>query len=324
MASVGVWLMTSIGSMGTDHWTVAAGFPKKFRVTDDTNPDCGIITIGIDIHSRFHIAWPFIHSILSSECSWTSVLLFHTLRDATSLGNGLLVQAIGWSRAGTLYCTRISTLWIFPVRHLASTISYTRPCIHHQWATASILQPSVAFWVPSQLPAGWSSFRRKSLRTTARSQPMDSVLNLLSSGLVCGILHARSVSIEADKFSNSWRFLQHGRRRSSGNHAYNGMNSCILGQRVLLTITRLSLPSTTLSLILSCSFNASTTEGSPSVTRNRRAKLPTLRMAMRQSVRLLWTTPMPVLVMSSRELLVLPMLMALPTAHALSQLTANT
>ena len=128
---------------------------------------------------------------------------------------------------------------------------------------------------------------------------------------------------EADKLSNSWRFLQHGRRRSSGNHAYNGMNSCILGQRVLLIITRLSLPSTTLSLILSCSFNASTTEGSPSVTRNRTAKLPTLRMAMRQSVRLLWTTPMPVLVMSSRELLVVPMLTAPPTAHALSQLTAN-
>lgn len=129
---------------------------------------------------------------------------------------------------------------------------------------------------------------------------------------------------EANKLSNSWRFLQHGRRRSSGNHAYNGMNSCTLGQKVLLTIGRLSLPSTTLSLILSCSSNASTTGASRSVTRNRKARLLTLRMAMRQSVRLSWIIPMPVLVMNSRELLVLPMLMALPTARALSHPTAIT
>ena len=37
---------------------VAAAFPKKFRVTDDTNPNCSI-AIGITIHSRFHIACHF-------------------------------------------------------------------------------------------------------------------------------------------------------------------------------------------------------------------------------------------------------------------------
>ena len=126
--------------------------------------------LAIDIHSRFHIVWPF-HSILSSKCSWPSGLLYHTLRDATSIGYGLLLQAIGWTRAGTLYFTlhasRLFRLYRTPLGldHILSTTMYP-PSMGYGLDIAAISgilgSISIACWVVVFSPQIIENYSKKS------------------------------------------------------------------------------------------------------------------------------------------------------------------
>jgi hypothetical protein len=70
--------------MGTDHSLVAAAFPKKFRVTDDTNPDCGMLPLPLVL---FTVASTYCGILLNffqqaSIDFWTSIL-YPARRDAT-------------------------------------------------------------------------------------------------------------------------------------------------------------------------------------------------------------------------------------------------